>query len=179
MPGIWVTKLAIPLEKRNVVIINDKFGTRAARGILTSDQRNDASQWYYWMIASLLSSASRLFLIRPAGHFFPSMDAWTLRAGADGRMRWTELPFSSPTFFATAMARRDNAFSISINSAWRPTSTSTTDGFGRAKCKYILGVKYLQRSCGVVRYWKRILYRVGFYSKAYIFCYKVGGQAFY
>ena len=36
-------------------------------------------------------------------------------------------------FLATAMIRRDNAFSISINSAWRPTSTSSTDGFGRAK----------------------------------------------
>ena len=61
-------------------------------------------------------------------------------------------------YLATAMARRDNAFSISINSAWQPTSSSSTDGFGRAKFKYLFGVQHLQCSCGVVRNWKIIIW---------------------
>ena len=105
----------------------------------------------YWMIGSLLSSTSPLFLKRSTDHIFSSMDVWNLRVCVDGRMRRKELPFSSPLYFATAMARRDNALSITINSAWRPTSTSTMDGFGRAKYKYPFGVQCLQCSCDVVR----------------------------
>ena len=125
----------------------------------TQRRLNYITGWYYSLlligVATLSYSDGHPFLLFDGCMITFCVCGWT--DAADGAAF-----LFSYLYLATAMIRRDNAFSLLINSAWRPTSTSTMDGFGRAKFKDLFGVNYLHYRCGVVRYWKKIIYRVEF-----------------